>query len=105
VIKHHKSDRIFLSFGGSLALWVIREKDCERGSSNELAEILLCLHPDTGISRSEHSGNWLSKDSVSDKFTLEDEFQPLDSKDYSFHEEAQMKMRGLSSYCISVRRK
>ncbi|KAI2566919.1 MDM2 proto-oncogene [Homo sapiens] len=42
---------------------------------------------DAGVS--EHSGDWLDQDSVSDQFSVEFEVESLDSEDYSLSEEGQ----------------
>ncbi|XP_049638752.1 E3 ubiquitin-protein ligase Mdm2 isoform X2 [Suncus etruscus] len=42
---------------------------------------------DTGVS--EHSGDWLDQDSVSDQFSVEFEVESLDSEDYSLSEDGQ----------------
>lgn len=85
--KRHKSDSISLSFDESLALCVIREICCERSSSSESTETPSNLDLDDGVS--EHSGDWLDQDSVSDQFSVEFEVESLDSEDYSLSEEGQ----------------
>ena len=42
---------------------------------------------DAGVS--EHSGDWLDQDSVSDQFSVEFDVESLDSEDYSLSEEGQ----------------
>uniref|UniRef100_A0A2K6RWK7 E3 ubiquitin-protein ligase Mdm2 n=1 Tax=Rhinopithecus roxellana TaxID=61622 RepID=A0A2K6RWK7_RHIRO len=85
--KRHKSDSISLSFDESLALCVIREICCERSSSSESTGTP--SNPDLDAGVSEHSGDWLDQDSVSDQFSVEFEVESLDSEDYSLSEEAQ----------------
>lgn len=85
--KRHKSDSISLSFDESLALCVIREICCERSNSSESTETPSNLDLDDGVS--EHSGDWLDQDSVSDQFSVEFEVESLDSEDYSLSEEGQ----------------
>ncbi|XP_021563663.1 E3 ubiquitin-protein ligase Mdm2-like [Carlito syrichta] len=89
--KRHRSDSRSLSFDESLALCVIREICCERGSggggSSDSAGTLSSPDLDAGIS--EHSGDWLDQDSVSDQFSVEFEVESLDSEDYSPSEEGQ----------------
>ncbi|EHB06628.1 E3 ubiquitin-protein ligase Mdm2, partial [Heterocephalus glaber] len=85
--KRHKSDSISLSFDESLALCVIRELCCERSNSSESTETPSNLDLDDGVS--EHSGDWLDQDSVSDQFSVEFEVESLDSEDYSLSEEGQ----------------
>ncbi|KAL1775166.1 E3 ubiquitin-protein ligase Mdm2 isoform X1 [Sigmodon hispidus] len=79
--KRHRS----LSFDESLALCVLREICCERGSSSESTETPSHQDLDDGVS--EHSGDWLDQDSVSDQFSVEFEVESLDSEDYSLSEE------------------
>nr|XP_045008998.1 E3 ubiquitin-protein ligase Mdm2 isoform X2 [Jaculus jaculus] len=81
--KRHKS----LSFDESLALCVIRELCCERSSGSESTEAPSNQELDDGVS--EHSGDWLDQDSVSDQFSVEFEVESLDSEDYSLSEEGQ----------------
>uniref|UniRef100_A0A8C5XT00 DM2 domain-containing protein n=1 Tax=Microcebus murinus TaxID=30608 RepID=A0A8C5XT00_MICMU len=83
--KRHKSDNISLSFDESLALCVIREIRCERSSSSESTGTP--SNPDLDAGISEHSGDRLDQDSVSDQFTVEFEVESLDSEDYSLSEE------------------
>lgn len=78
--KRHRSDE-------SLALCVIREICCERSSSNESTGTPSNPDLDTGVS--EHSGDWLDQDSVSDQFSVEFEVESLDSEDYSLSEDGQ----------------
>uniref|UniRef100_A0A2I3HGM3 E3 ubiquitin-protein ligase Mdm2 n=1 Tax=Nomascus leucogenys TaxID=61853 RepID=A0A2I3HGM3_NOMLE len=85
--KRHKSDSISLSFDESLALCVIREICCERSSSSESTGTP--SNPDLDAGVSEHSGDWLDQDSVSDQFSVEFEVESLDSEDYSLSEEGQ----------------
>ncbi|XP_023423432.1 E3 ubiquitin-protein ligase Mdm2 isoform X2 [Cavia porcellus] len=85
--KRHRSDSISLSFDESLALCVIREIRCERSNSSESTETPSSLDLDDGVS--EHSGDWLDQDSVSDQFSVEFEVESLDSEDYSLSEEGQ----------------
>uniref|UniRef100_A0A8C3YMR0 E3 ubiquitin-protein ligase Mdm2 n=1 Tax=Catagonus wagneri TaxID=51154 RepID=A0A8C3YMR0_9CETA len=85
--KRHKSDNISLSFDESLALCVIREICCERSSSSESTGTP--SNPDLDAGVSEHSGDWLDQDSVSDQFSVEFEVESLDSEDYSLSEEGQ----------------
>lgn len=85
--KRHKSDNISLSFDESLALCVISEICCERSSSSESTGTPSNPDLDTGVS--EHSGDWLDQDSVSDQFSVEFEVESLDSEDYSLSEEGQ----------------
>ncbi|CAO2583788.1 E3 ubiquitin-protein ligase Mdm2, partial [Lemmus lemmus] len=79
--KRHRS----LSFDESLALCVLREICCERSSSSESTETPSNQDLDDGVS--EHSGDWLDQDSVSDQFSVEFEVESLDSEDYSLSEE------------------
>ncbi|XP_008845193.1 E3 ubiquitin-protein ligase Mdm2 isoform X1 [Nannospalax galili] len=81
--KRHRS----LSFDESLALCVLREICCERSSSSESTETPSNQDLDDGIS--EHSGDWLDQESVSDQFSVEFEVESLDSEDYSLSEEGQ----------------
>uniref|UniRef100_A0A8C5XHT5 E3 ubiquitin-protein ligase Mdm2 n=1 Tax=Microcebus murinus TaxID=30608 RepID=A0A8C5XHT5_MICMU len=83
--KRHKSDNISLSFDESLALCVIREICCERSSSSESTGTP--SNPDLDAGVSEHSGDRLDQDSVSDQFSVEFEVESLDSEDYSLSEE------------------
>ncbi|XP_069319141.1 E3 ubiquitin-protein ligase Mdm2-like isoform X2 [Eulemur rufifrons] len=83
--KRHKSDSISLSFDESLPLCVIREIGCERSSSSASTEIP--SNPDLDAGISEHSGDQLDQDSVSDQFSVEFEVESLDSEDYSLSEE------------------
>ncbi|XP_008583989.1 PREDICTED: E3 ubiquitin-protein ligase Mdm2 isoform X3 [Galeopterus variegatus] len=85
--KRHRSDSISLSFDESLALCVIREICCERSSSSESTGTP--SNPDLDAGVSEHSGDWLDQDSVSDQFSVEFEVESLDSEDYSLGEEGQ----------------
>uniref|UniRef100_A0A8C9DF44 E3 ubiquitin-protein ligase Mdm2 n=1 Tax=Prolemur simus TaxID=1328070 RepID=A0A8C9DF44_PROSS len=85
--KRHKSDSISLSFDESLALCVIREICCERSSSSESTGTP--SNPDLDAGISEHSGDRLDQDSVSDQFSVEFEVESLDSEDYSLSEEGQ----------------
>lgn len=85
--KQHKSDSISLSFDESLALCVIGEICCERSSGSESTETPSNLDLDDGVS--EHSGDWLDQDSVSDQFSVEFEVESLDSEDCSLSEEGQ----------------
>uniref|UniRef100_A0A4X1W540 E3 ubiquitin-protein ligase Mdm2 n=1 Tax=Sus scrofa TaxID=9823 RepID=A0A4X1W540_PIG len=85
--KRHKSDNISLSFDESLALCVIREICCERSSSSDSTGTP--SNPDLDAGVSEHSGDWLDQDSVSDQFSVEFEVESLDSEDYSLSEEGQ----------------
>ncbi|XP_053440688.1 E3 ubiquitin-protein ligase Mdm2 isoform X2 [Nycticebus coucang] len=85
--KRHRSDSISLSFDESLALCVIREICCERSSPSESPGTP--SHPDLDAGGSEHSGDWLDQDSVSDQFSVEFEVESLDSEDYSLSEEGQ----------------
>lgn len=79
--KRHRS----LSFDESLALCVLREICCERSSSSESTETPSPQDLDDGVS--EHSGDWLDQDSVSDQFSVEFEVESLDSEDYSLSED------------------
>ncbi|XP_069323656.1 E3 ubiquitin-protein ligase Mdm2-like isoform X4 [Eulemur rufifrons] len=85
--KRHKSDSISFSFDESLALCVIREICCERSSSSESTGTP--SNPDLDAGISEHSGDRLDQDSVSDQFSVEFEVESLDSEDYSLSEEGQ----------------
>ncbi|KAM5288702.1 E3 ubiquitin-protein ligase Mdm2 isoform 4-T4 [Ctenodactylus gundi] len=85
--KRHKSDNSSLSFDGSPAFCVIRELCRERSSSSESTETPSNLDLDDGVS--EHSGDWLDQDSVSDQFSVEFEVESIDSEDYSLSEEGQ----------------
>ncbi|XP_006147354.1 E3 ubiquitin-protein ligase Mdm2 isoform X1 [Tupaia chinensis] len=85
--KRHRSDSISLSFDESLALCVVRELCCERSSSSESTGTP--SEPDLEADVSEHSGDWLDQDSVSDQFSVEFEVESLDSEDYSLSEEGQ----------------
>ncbi|KAM4882840.1 E3 ubiquitin-protein ligase Mdm2 [Thomomys bottae] len=87
--KRHKSDSISLSFDESLAMCAIREMCRERSSSSESTETPSNRELDDGDS--EHSGDWLDQDSVSDsdQFSVEFEVESLDSEDYSLTEEGQ----------------
>ncbi|KAB0354205.1 hypothetical protein FD755_022743 [Muntiacus reevesi] len=87
VKKAPQSDNISLSFDESLALCVIREICCERSSSSELTGTP--SNPDLDAGVSEHSGDWLDQDSVSDQFSVKFEVESLDSEDYSLSEEGQ----------------
>ncbi|MBZ3869530.1 E3 ubiquitin-protein ligase Mdm2 [Sciurus carolinensis] len=78
--KRHKSDSISLSSDESLA-------PCERSSTTELTETP--SHPDHDGGVSEHSGDFLDQDSVSDQFSVEFEVESLDSEDYNLSEEEQ----------------
>lgn len=79
--KRHRS----LSFDESLALCVLRGMCCERSSSSESTETPEHQDLDDGVS--EHSGDWLDQDAVSDQFSVEFEVESLDSEDYSLSEE------------------
>ncbi|XP_075407426.1 E3 ubiquitin-protein ligase Mdm2 isoform X2 [Tenrec ecaudatus] len=85
--KRHRSDNVSLSFNDGVALCVIRGICCERSSSSESVETPSIPDADTGVS--EHSGDWLEQDSVSDQFSVEFEVESLDSEDYNLSEEAQ----------------
>ncbi|OBS70805.1 hypothetical protein A6R68_00660 [Neotoma lepida] len=60
---------------------------CERSSASESTETPSNQDLDDGVS--EHSGDWLDQDSVSDQFSVEFEVESLDSEDYSLSEEGQ----------------
>lgn len=64
-----------------------KEICCERSSSSESTGTP--SNPDLDAGVSEHSGDWLDQDSVSDQFSVEFEVESLDSEDYSLSEEAQ----------------
>ncbi|CAH6778648.1 E3 ubiquitin-protein ligase Mdm2 [Phodopus roborovskii] len=82
--KRHRS----LSFDESLALCVLREICCERGGGGgEPTETPSDQGLDDAVS--EHSGDWLDQDSVSDQFSVEFEVESLDSEDYSQSEGGQ----------------
>ncbi|XP_006859605.1 PREDICTED: E3 ubiquitin-protein ligase Mdm2 isoform X3 [Chrysochloris asiatica] len=83
--KRHRSDPVSLSFDESVALCVIREICCERGSSSESTETP--SNPDLDAAVSVQSGDWLEQDSVSDQFSVEFEVESLDSEDYNLSEE------------------
>nr|XP_023414422.1 E3 ubiquitin-protein ligase Mdm2 isoform X5 [Loxodonta africana] len=85
--KRHRSDSVSLSFDESVALCVIREICCERSSSSDSTETP--SNPDLDAGVSEHSGDWLDQDSVSDQFSVEFEVESLDSEDYNLSEEGQ----------------
>ncbi|XP_045147580.1 E3 ubiquitin-protein ligase Mdm2 isoform X2 [Echinops telfairi] len=85
--KRHRSDNVSLSFNEGVALCVIRGICCERSSSSESVETPSIPDADTGVS--EHSGDWLDQDSVSDQFSVEFEVESLDSEDYNLSEEGQ----------------
>lgn len=85
--ERQRKRRRSLSFDESLALCVLREICCERSSSSEAAETPSHQDLDDGVS--EHSGDWLDQESVSDQFSVEFEVESLDSEDYSLSEEGQ----------------
>ncbi|XP_053436147.1 E3 ubiquitin-protein ligase Mdm2-like [Nycticebus coucang] len=85
--KRHKSDSISFSLDENMAMCVIRGVCCERSSSSESTGIP--SNPDLDAGVSEHSGDWVEQDSVSDQFSVEFEVESLDSEDYSLSEENQ----------------
>lgn len=85
--KRHRSDSISFSFDESVAVCVIREIRCERTSSSESTGTPSNLDVDAGVS--EHSGDWLDQDSVSDRFSVEFEVESFNSEDYNLSEEGQ----------------
>uniref|UniRef100_A0A671ESD9 DM2 domain-containing protein n=1 Tax=Rhinolophus ferrumequinum TaxID=59479 RepID=A0A671ESD9_RHIFE len=72
--KRHKSDSISFSFDESLFL-------CESISSSESTGTP--SNPDFDAGVSEHSGDWLDLDSVSDRFSVEFEVESFNSEDYN----------------------
>ncbi|XP_060050951.1 E3 ubiquitin-protein ligase Mdm2 isoform X2 [Erinaceus europaeus] len=98
--KRHKSDSISLSFDESLALCVIKEICCERSSSSESTGT--SSNPDLDACVSEHSGDWLDQDSVSDQFSVEFEVESLDSEDYSSEEGQEVSDEDDEVYRVTV---
>ncbi|NP_034916.1 E3 ubiquitin-protein ligase Mdm2 isoform 1 [Mus musculus] len=88
--ERHRKRRRSLSFDPSLGLCELREM-CSGGSSSSSSSSSESTetpsHQDLDDGVSEHSGDCLDQDSVSDQFSVEFEVESLDSEDYSLSDE------------------